>query len=85
MQSGTSRPVKRSGLAIPNRVTTSTCSREHQRRLLGNRRWAGLMTLDPDELPSTTRDRLTRSFTEQECIASEIDRCRSREEMRSGA
>jgi len=53
--------------------------------LLGNRRWAALMTLDPETLLSTARDRLTRSFTEQECIAYEIDHCRTLEEMRTGA
>ena len=53
--------------------------------LLGNRRWAVPMTLDPETLLSAARGRLTRSFTDQECVAYGIDRCRTFKEMTTGA
>lgn len=41
-----------------------------------------VFTLDPEELKSIAYDRLTRGFTEEECVTYEIDPCPTLREMR---
>lgn len=44
-----------------------------------------MMTLDSEMLLRNARQRLTRSFTAQECATYGIDNCRTLEEMRAGS
>lgn len=41
------------------------------------------LTIDPDQLMASARQRLTRSFTESECSTYEIDPCPTLEELKS--
>lgn len=42
------------------------------------------MTVDPDTLVRTARERLTRTFTPSECSTYNIDPCPTLEEIRAG-
>ena len=43
-----------------------------------------LYTIDPDELLDIARSRVTRGFTETECMQYNIDPCPTLEEIRKG-
>ncbi|MEA1902032.1 MAG: WD40 repeat domain-containing protein [Actinomycetota bacterium] len=53
--------------------------------MLGTRPWAVLVTLDPATLVETARSKLTRSFTDEECVTYNIDPCSTLEEMKTGS
>ena len=55
---------------------------DEQTLLLGSRPRAVMMTLDPEVLIRTAADRVTRSFTDQECATYDIDPCPTLEEIR---
>lgn len=56
---------------------------DEQTLLLGSRFWAAQMTVDSDVLLEHARQRLTRSFTTEECATYDVDPCPTLEETRS--
>ena len=51
--------------------------------VLGSRLWSTLMTINPVELVEASIERLTRSFTVEECATYGIDPCPTLEEIRT--
>lgn len=52
--------------------------------MVGSRFWAVLLTVDTEALIETARERLTRSFTAEECSTYNIDPCPTLEEVKTG-
>jgi WD40 repeat protein len=53
--------------------------------VLGSEDWAVMMSLNPEVLAQNARDRLTRSFTAEECNTYDIDPCPTLEELKLGS
>jgi DNA-binding SARP family transcriptional activator/WD40 repeat protein/serine/threonine protein kinase len=53
--------------------------------MLGTRYFSILVTVDPVATIDLARQRITRSFTTEECVTYDIDPCPTLEEMRSGS